>query len=185
MDLKARPRYVYRDLEKCLYCTAMCPQRQVGSADMKRTSGRYSKHLICAAATCPIRRSWPRGASERCPCITSSDSSPSASPARAHKQLDKLRGDIPAELPGQILGTIWHDLGISDEAYIITHPAFVPARRVREVSVQNALQWTEQMKQLMQDLAENSKKAELTVTGLPGPSYTVRPRKRQLWRRKR
>ncbi len=99
-------------------------------------------------------------------------------------QLDKLQGDIPDPLLGQIVGTIWHALGISDETYVIAHPAFVPARHVRKVSVQNALQWTEQMTQFMEELAEQGTDAELTVIGPPGPSYTVRPKKRRPRRRK-
>lgn len=90
-----------------------------------------------------------------------------------------MRGDAPAELLDQILGTIWRELDISDEAFVIIHPAFVPARRVRKISVQNALQWTEQMTQLMDDLVEQGTKAELSIIGPPGPSYTVRHRKRR------
>ena len=101
-------------------------------------------------------------------------------------QLDKLRGDtplrgdIPAELLNQILGTIWQGVGLSQEAHVIPHLAFVPAALVRKVSRQNAIEWAEQMKQWMSKAVERGTQAEIAVVGPPGPSYTVRPRK---WKR--
>jgi hypothetical protein len=95
-------------------------------------------------------------------------------------QLDRLRGDTPAELLNQILGTIWQGVGLSQEAHVIPHPAFVPAALVRKVSRQNAIEWAEQMKQWMSKTVERGTQAEIAVVGPPGPSYTVRPRK---WKR--
>lgn len=99
-------------------------------------------------------------------------------------ELDKLQGDAPAELLIQVLGTIRQGLDISEETFFIVHPAFVPARRVRKVSVQNALQWAEQMKQLMEEFAEQGTEAELAVIGPPGPSYTVRAKSKRPRRKK-
>ncbi len=94
-------------------------------------------------------------------------------------ELDKLRGDIPAELLDQILSAVWQALDISQESFVMAHPAFVPARQVRKVSEQNAIQWAEQMKQLMKEVAERGAEAQLSIIGPPGPSYTVRPQKRR------
>jgi len=67
-------------------------------------------------------------------------------------QLDRLRGAIPAELLKQMLGVIWQGMDISQEAFVLPYPSFVPVPRL--------------------------KTAELTVVGPPGPTYTVRPQKR-------
>jgi hypothetical protein len=96
-------------------------------------------------------------------------------------QLDELRGDVSTELLNHILGTVWHELGISDESFVVVHPSFVPARRVRAVSVQNALQWAELVKQLM----DEGKADEMMVIGPPGPSYIVRPKKPPSRKKKR
>ena len=88
-------------------------------------------------------------------------------------QLDKLRGNVSAELLNQVLGVIWQGVDVSQESYVIPHPAFVPAPRFRGVSQQNAIEWAEQMKQLMSDVAERGTMAELTVIGPPEPTYTV------------
>ena len=94
-------------------------------------------------------------------------------------QLDKLRGDIPIELLNQILGAIWEGVGISKDAYVTPQPSFVPVSRLRKVSQQNAVEWADQMRKLMDDIAARGKEAALTVVGPPGPTYTVRPRKRK------
>jgi len=91
-----------------------------------------------------------------------------------------LQGDIPVDLLNQILGVIWQGVGLSQEAHVIPHPAFVPAALVRKVSRQNAIEWAEQMKQWMSKAVERGTQAEIAVVGPPGPSYTVRPRK---WKR--
>ena len=91
-----------------------------------------------------------------------------------------LRGDIPVDLLNQILGVIWQGVGLSQEAHVIPHPAFVPAALVRKVSRQNAIEWAEQMTQWMSKTVERGTQAEIAVVGSPGPSYTVRPRK---WKR--
>jgi hypothetical protein len=96
-------------------------------------------------------------------------------------ELDRLRGEVSDELLGYVVGTLWQDLSISDETFVMPHPAFVPVSRLRRVSQQNALQWAEQMVRLM----EQGKVNELMVLGPPGPSYTVGPRKRSRARRKR
>jgi hypothetical protein len=95
-------------------------------------------------------------------------------------QLNKLRGYTPAELLNQILRAIWQGLGLSQEAHVIPHPAFVPAALVRKVSRQNAIEWAEQMQQWMSKTVERGTQAKIAVVGPPGPSYTVRPRK---WKR--
>jgi uncharacterized protein YifN (PemK superfamily) len=94
-------------------------------------------------------------------------------------QLDKLRDDIPPELLNQILGVIWEGVDLGQEAYVIPHPAFVPVSRFRKVSQQNAIEWAEQMKQFMAKATERGTVAELSIVGPPGPTYTVRPRKRK------
>ena len=94
-------------------------------------------------------------------------------------QLNKLRGDVPAELLKQMLGVIWQGVGISEEAFVFPYPSFVPVPRLRKVSRQSAVEWAEQMEQLMDDVADRGKEAELTVVGPPGPTYTVRPKKRK------
>ena len=94
-------------------------------------------------------------------------------------QLDKLGGDIPAETLNQILGVIWQGVGLSQEVHVIPHPAFVPAARFRKVSQQNAVAWAEQMKQFVDGAAERGIKTEIPVVGPPGPTYTLRPRKRK------
>ena len=91
-----------------------------------------------------------------------------------------LQGDIPVDLLNQILGVIWQGVGLSQEAHVIPHPAFVPAALVRKASRQNAIEWAEQMKQWMSKAVERGTQAEIAVVGPPGPSYTVRPRK---WKR--
>lgn len=88
-------------------------------------------------------------------------------------ELDRLRDEVPDELLGYMVGTLWQDLSISDETFVMPHPAFVPVSRLRRVSQQNALQWAEQMGQLI----ERGKINGLAVLGPPGPSYTVGPRK--------
>jgi len=53
------------------------------------------------------------------------------------------------------------------------------ARPAPEESLtENAVEWAEQMEQLMGDVSDLGKTAELTVVGPPGPTYTVRPQKR-------
>lgn len=96
-------------------------------------------------------------------------------------KLDRLRGDVPGEFLNHVLGVLWHDLGISDEAFASPHPAFVPLSRLRRVSQQNAVRWARQATQLM----EQGKVDELAVFGPPGPSYVVRPRKQPRARKKR
>ncbi|HUW09964.1 MAG TPA: hypothetical protein VM537_09545 [Anaerolineae bacterium] len=93
-------------------------------------------------------------------------------------QLDRLRGAIPAELLKQMLGVIWQGMDISQEAFVLPYPSFVPVPRLRKASQQNAVEWAEQMEQLMGDVSDLGKTAELTVVGPPGPTYTVRPQKR-------
>jgi len=99
--------------------------------------------------------------------------------AGKESQLDKLQGDIPVETLNQILGVIRQGVGLSQEAHVIPHPAFVPAARFRKISQQNAVAWAEQMKQLMSEVAERGMKAEISVVGPPGPTYSVRPRQRK------
>jgi hypothetical protein len=94
-------------------------------------------------------------------------------------QLDRLRGDVPAELLNQMLGVIWQGMGISQEAFVIPYPSFVPIPRLSKVSRRSAIEWAEQVKQLMDEVADRGKEAELTVVGPPGPTYTVRPKKRK------
>ena len=94
-------------------------------------------------------------------------------------QLDRLRGDVPAELLNQMLGVIWQGMGISQEAFVIPYPSFVPVPRLSKVSRRSALEWAEQVKQLMDEVADRGKEAELTVVGPPGPTYTVRPKKQK------
>jgi hypothetical protein len=65
-------------------------------------------------------------------------------------ELDRLRDEVPDELLGYVVGTLWQDLSISDEAFVMPHPAFVPVSRLRRVSQQNAVQWAEQMGQLIE-----------------------------------
>lgn len=95
-------------------------------------------------------------------------------------ELDRLRDEVPDELLGYVVGTLWQDLSISDQTFVMPHPAFVPVSRLRRVSQQNALQWAEQMVQLI----EQGKVSELMVLGPPGPSYTVKSRKPSRARRK-
>lgn len=94
-------------------------------------------------------------------------------------QLNKLRGDVPAELLKQMLGVIWQGVDISQEAFVVPYPSFVPVPRLSKVSQQSAVEWAEQMKQLMGDVSDLGKTAELTVVGPPGPTYTVRPKKQK------
>jgi hypothetical protein len=94
-------------------------------------------------------------------------------------QLDKLRGDVPAELLKQMLGVIWQGVDISQEAFVVPYPSFVPVPRLSKVSQESAVEWADQMKRLMDDVAGRGKEAELTVVGPPGPTYTVRPKKRK------
>jgi hypothetical protein len=82
---------------------------------------------------------------------------------------------------GYVVGTLCQDLSISDQTFVMPHPAFVPVSRLRRVSQQNAMQWAEQMGQLI----EQGKINGLAVLGPPGPSYTVRSRKPPRARRKR
>ena len=96
-------------------------------------------------------------------------------------ELDRLRDEAPDELLAYVVGTLWQDLSISDQAFAMPHPAFVPVSRLRRVSQQNAVHWAEQMMQLV----EQGKVSELMVLGPPGPSYTVGPRKPSRARRKR
>jgi hypothetical protein len=56
----------------------------------------------------------------------------------------------------------------------------VPIPRLSKVSRRSAIEWAEQVKQLMDEVADRGKEAELTVVGPPGPTYTVRPKK---WKR--
>ena len=95
-------------------------------------------------------------------------------------ELDRLRDEAPDELLGYVVGTLRQDLSISDRTFVMPHPAFVPVSRLRKVSQQNAVQWAEQMVQLI----EQGKVNGLTVLGPPGPSYTVRSRKPTRARRK-
>jgi len=95
-------------------------------------------------------------------------------------ELDRLRDEVPDELLGYVVGTLWQELSISDQTFVMPHPAFVPVSRLRRVSQQNAVQWAEQMVQLI----EQGKVSELMVLGPPGPSYTVGPRKPSGARRK-
>jgi hypothetical protein len=94
-------------------------------------------------------------------------------------QLDRLRGAIPAELLKQMLDVIWQGMGISQEAFVIPYPSFVPIPRLSKVSRRSALEWAEQVKQLMDEVADRGKEAELTVVGPPGPTYTVRSKKQK------
>jgi hypothetical protein len=94
-------------------------------------------------------------------------------------QLDGLQGAIPAELLNQMLRVIWQGVGISQEAFVIPYPSFVPIPRLSKVSRRSAIEWAEQMEQLMDDVAGRGKEAELTVVGPPGPTYTVRPKKQK------
>ena len=70
---------------------------------------------------------------------------------------------------------------LEGDLQLMPHPAFVPVSRVRRVSQQNAVQWAEQMMQLI----EQGKVSELMVLGPPGPSYTVRSGEPSRARRKR
>ncbi|MBM4428810.1 MAG: hypothetical protein FJ026_00495 [Chloroflexi bacterium] len=65
-------------------------------------------------------------------------------------ELDRLRDEAPDELLGYVMGTLWQDLGISDQTFVMPHPAFVPVSRLRRVSQQNAVHWAEQMVQLIE-----------------------------------
>lgn len=94
-------------------------------------------------------------------------------------QLNKLRGAIPAELLDQMLDVIWQGVDISQEAFVVPYPSFVPVLRLSKVSQESAVEWAEQMEQLMDDVADRGKEAELTVVGPPGPTYTVRPKKQK------
>ena len=91
-------------------------------------------------------------------------------------QLDKLQGQLPAELLSQVLDVLWQGVGLDDKTFVAPHPAFVPVARLRRVSQHNATEWAENMNRLIQE----GKLGGVTVTGSRPTRATLRgPRRRR------
>ena len=86
-------------------------------------------------------------------------------------QVERLVKEPPGEqLLRNILGVVAQALGLSKQLGVLIHPAFVPVAKMPEVSIQNALEWADVMK----DALKTGQVGAISVVGPPGPSYTVR-----------
>ena len=86
-------------------------------------------------------------------------------------QVERLVKEPPGEgLLRNIMGVVAQALGLSKQLGVLVHPAFVPAAKMPEVSIQDALEWADVMK----DALKTGQVEAISVVGPPGPSYTVR-----------
>ena len=86
-------------------------------------------------------------------------------------QIERLVKEPPGEeLLRNILGVVAQALGLSKQLGVLIHPAFVPVAKMPEVSIQNALEWADVMK----DALKTGQVGAISIVGPPGPSYTVR-----------
>jgi len=88
-------------------------------------------------------------------------------------QIERLTREPPGEsLLDHIVAVLVQALGLSEQMAVFIHPELVPAARMPEVSLQNAMEWAQAMKERL----DAGKIGALAVVGPPGPSYIVRRR---------
>lgn len=86
-------------------------------------------------------------------------------------QIKRLRREPPGdELLQNILAVLGQALDLGEKLGIFVHPAFVPAAKMPGVSRQNAMEWAKKLREML----AAGDVDEISVTGPPGPSYTIR-----------
>jgi|GEM_PF-5578313 len=89
-------------------------------------------------------------------------------------QIERLTREPPGEnLLDHIAAVLVQALGLSEQLIVSIHPKLVPAARMPEVALHDAMEWARIMKKGL----DAGKIGRLTVIGPPGPSYVVRRRK--------
>lgn len=90
-------------------------------------------------------------------------------------QIERLTREPPGEnLLDHIAAVLVQTLGLSEQLIVSIHPKLVPAARMPEVALHDAMEWARTMKKGL----DAGKIGRLTVIGPPGPSYVVRRRKK-------
>jgi hypothetical protein len=88
-------------------------------------------------------------------------------------QIERLTREPPGEeLLQRIMAVLARALDLSEQVHAALHPAFVRAADMPRVSLRNAMEWAEVVK----DGLETGKIGAISVVGPPGPTYTVRRR---------
>lgn len=86
-------------------------------------------------------------------------------------QIERLTEEPPEEeLIWNTLEVVLHTLNPSEDLGVYLHPAFIPASNMSEVSPQNAMEWTETMKEAM----DSGQVGSLSVISPPRSSYVAK-----------